>query len=87
VAWSGGEPAAVATAHHHAGVTLIEAVATLPAARGRGAGAAVTWAATLSDPTRSAVLIASDDGRPIYERMGYRAIERWTVWLRPGQAS
>jgi hypothetical protein len=87
VAWSGGEPAAVATAHHHAGVTLIEAVATLPAARGRGAGAAVTWAATLSDPTRSAVLIASDDGRPIYERMGYRAIERWTIWLRPGQAS
>ncbi|QYN39387.1 N-acetyltransferase [Pseudonocardia sp. DSM 110487] len=85
VAWSDEKPAAVAAAHHHAGVTLVEFVATLPAARGRGAGAAVTWAATLSDPTRPAVLIASDDGRPVYERMGYLAIERWTAWLRPEQ--
>ena len=83
VASSDGEPAAVAVAHHHAGVTLVEYVATLPAARGRGVGAAVTWAATLSEPTRPAVLIASDDGRPVYERMGYVAIERWTAWLRP----
>ncbi|HEX2072774.1 MAG TPA: hypothetical protein VHF92_03225 [Geodermatophilus sp.] len=77
-------PAAVAAAHEHAGVTLVEYVATLPRARGRGAGAAVTWAATLANPTRPAVLIASDDGRPVYERMGYRAIERWSAWLRPG---
>jgi hypothetical protein len=87
VASAAGEPAAVAAAHHHAGVTLVEYVATLPAARGRGAGAAVTWAATLSDPAAPAVLIASDDGRPVYERMGYIAVERWTVWLRPEQPS
>ena len=43
----------------------------------------MTWAATLSQPDRPAVLIASDDGRPVYERMGYVAIERWTAWLRP----
>lgn len=79
-----GEPAAVAAAHTHAGVTLVEYVATLPVARGRGAGAAVTWAATLADPAVPAVLIASDDGRPVYERMGYVAVERWTAWLRPG---
>ncbi|MHA6794997.1 GNAT family N-acetyltransferase [Pseudonocardia bannensis] len=78
-----GDPVAVAAAHHHAGITLVEFVATLPAWRGRGAGAAVTWAATLSDPTAPAVLIASDDGRPVYERMGYIAVERWTAWLRP----
>jgi GNAT superfamily N-acetyltransferase len=83
IARSDGEPAAVAAAHQHGGVTLVEFVATLPAARGRGAGAAVTWAATLADPARPAVLIASDDGRPVYERMGYVAVERWTVWLRP----
>jgi len=86
IAWSDGKPSAVAAAHHHAGVTLVEFVATLPAARGRGAGAAATWAATLSDPASPAVLIASDDGRPVYERMGYLAVERWTVWLRPEQA-
>lgn len=54
-----------------------------PGARGRGAGAAVTWAATLADPEVPAVLVASDDGRPTYERMGYLPLERWTAWLRP----
>ena len=75
--------AAVAVAHLHAGVTLVEYVATLPFARGRGAGSAVTWAATLADPARPAMLVASDDGRPVYEAMGYVAIERWAAWLRP----
>ena len=78
-----GDPVAVAAAHRHAGTTLVEYVATLPRARGRGAGAAVTWAATLAHPDEPAVLIASDDGRPVYERMGYKAIERWSAWLRP----
>lgn len=80
-----GEPGAVAAAHLHAGVTLVEYVAALPRARGRGAGAAVTWASTLANPGRPAVLLASDDGRPVYERMGYRAVERWSLWLRPGR--
>jgi GNAT superfamily N-acetyltransferase len=83
LAWLEGTPVAVSAAHRHAGVTLVEYVATLPSARGRGAGAAVTWAATLADPAAPAVLIASDDGRPVYERMGYIAVERWTVWLHP----
>jgi hypothetical protein len=83
LAWLDGQPAAVAAAHQHADVTLVEYVATLPAARGRGAGAAVAWAATLADPAAPAVLIASDDGRPVYDRLGYIAVERWTAWLRP----
>ena len=78
-----GEPASVAAAHRAAGATLVEYVAALPTARGRGAGAAVTWAATLCDPAAPAVLVASDDGRPTYERLGYQAIERWTAWVRP----
>ncbi|GAA2757731.1 hypothetical protein [Actinopolymorpha rutila] len=84
VAFVDGAPAAVAASHRHAGVTLVEYVATLPAARGRGAGAAVTWAATLEEPDHPAVLIASDDGRPIYDRMGFVPLMRWTAWLRPG---
>ena len=78
-----GEPAAVAAAHSHGGATLVEYVAALATARGRGAGSAVTWAATLSKPDQPAMLIASDDGRPVYEAMGYVAIERWAAWLRP----
>lgn len=76
------EPVAVAAAHLAAGMTLVEYVATLPHARGRGVGSAVTWAATLSAPDFPAMLVASDDGRPVYERMGYRAVVRWTAWLR-----
>jgi len=83
LAYVDGEPAATAAAHLDAGATLVEYVATLPVARGRGAGTAVTWAATAADPGRPAVLVASDDGRPVYEALGYVAIERWTAWLRP----
>ena len=78
-----GRPASVAAAHVHADAVLVEYVAAMPWARGRGAGAGVTWAATLADPSLPAMLVASDDGRPVYERMGYVAIERWTGWLRP----
>lgn len=87
LAWVEGSPVAVAAAHTHGGITLVEYVAALPAARGRGAGSAVTWAATLAEPELPSVLIASDDGRPVYERLGYRAIERWSAWLRPPTAS
>ena len=43
--------------------------------------------ATLADPGAPAVLVASDDGRPTYESMGYLPLERWTAWLRPESAS
>ena len=78
-----GAPVAVAMGYVGEAAVLVEYVATLSAARGRGAGAAVTWAATLAAPDFPAVLIASDDGRPVYERMGYLAIHRWTAWIRP----
>ena len=84
-AYVDGEPAAIAAAHVAGGATLVEYVAALPAARGRGAGAAATWAATLCEPDLPAILVASDDGRPMYESMGYVAVERWTVWIRPGR--
>ena len=79
-----GEPAAVAAAHVAGDAVLVEYVAALSQLRGRGAGAAATWAATLAQPDLPAVLLASDDGRPLYERMGYVPIERWSAWLRPG---
>lgn len=83
VAFDGGDPVATATAHSAFGVTLVEGVATMPAARGKGAGAAVTAAATTAFPGQPAVLLASDDGQPVYQRLGYLRIVRWTAWLRP----
>ena len=78
-----GHPVATAAAHAAAGVNDVEMIATLDGSRGRGYGAALTWAATTSDPTLPAILIASDLGRPVYERLGYAALTRWTMWTRP----
>jgi len=78
-----GQPVATAAAHVAAGVNNVEMIATLDGWRGRGYGAALTWAATTADPSLPAVLIASDLGRPVYERLGYTALTRWTIWLRP----
>ncbi|MGZ4736842.1 MAG: GNAT family N-acetyltransferase, partial [Acidimicrobiia bacterium] len=58
----------------------VEWVATHEDVRGRGFGAAVTWAATLAAPDTPAVLIASDPGQPVYERMGYVRLMRLTMW-------
>jgi GNAT superfamily N-acetyltransferase len=82
VGYDGDVPLATSTAHSAAGVTIVENVAVMPAARGRGAGAAITWAAT-KHHDQPAVLIASDDGQPVYQRLGYLRVERWTIWVRP----
>ena len=64
------------------GVNHVEWVATVAEARGRGYGEAITWAATLADPGVPAMLVATDMGRPVYERMGYSVLDRWTFFLR-----
>lgn len=78
-----GRPVATALSHTAHGVVSVEAVATLPDARGRGIGAAVTHAATVADPASPAVLIASDAGVGVYRRLGYLPVTRWTLWFRP----
>ncbi|MEV6288798.1 hypothetical protein [Kribbella sp. NPDC051770] len=83
VAYDGPTPVATSVAHHAHGMTVVENVAALPQARGRGAGAAITWAATTHHLTHPATLIASDAGQPIYQRLDYVRLERWTVWVRP----
>ena len=78
-----GRPLVTSAAHVAAGVNLVEMVATAAAARGRGYGAAASWVAATADPSLPAVLIASDSGRPVYERLGFTAVTRWTLWHRP----
>jgi len=58
-------------------------VATPPAHRRRGYGTAVTARALedgFSGGARWAWLQTSDDGRPVYERMGFVTIESWSCW-------
>jgi GNAT superfamily N-acetyltransferase len=78
-----GHPVGAAAAHVAAGVNHVEFIAVHPSARGRGIGGALTAAATVTDPRLPAVLIASDDGRRVYEALGYLPLIRWTLWLAP----
>jgi predicted GNAT family acetyltransferase len=59
-------------------------IATDPSARGRGFGAAMT-ARVVADGTAAgcdvATLQASTMGRPIYERMGFRLVQEYDVYL------
>jgi hypothetical protein len=76
-----GEPVATALAHHAGRVNGVEIISCVPAARGRRIGEAVTWMPTLVRPELPAALIASDLGRPVYERMGYVGLLRFTLWI------
>jgi hypothetical protein len=64
------------------GVNDIVNVATAVGARGRGYAPAVTWRAALANPALPAVLVASDLGAPVYERMGFTTVRRITAWAR-----
>jgi ribosomal protein S18 acetylase RimI-like enzyme len=75
-----GAPVATASAYtgdHH---VEVEFVSTVPEARGRGIGRAATAVATLAAPERPAMLLSSDDGRGVYERLGYLPMLRFTLW-------
>jgi predicted GNAT family acetyltransferase len=75
-----GRPVAGSMAINSRGLVAVEMVATLPEARGKGFGAAVTATAALSAPDLPSALIASDDGRSVYERLGFLPISRFTLW-------
>ncbi len=77
LAWIDGRPVATAMAVLDGDVVGVYNVATLPDARGRGAGTAVTAASIadrLADGARLAVLEASEMGLHVYERLGFRTV-------------
>lgn len=57
-------------------------VGTAEPARGQGLGTAVTAAALAALPERPALLTATVQGRPVYERLGFRVVGRATMRLR-----
>ena len=61
-------------------------VATVPTARGRGVGAAVTRrvvADGLADGARFAWLQSTPLAVPLYERLGFDLVDTWQVWVTP----
>ncbi|CAA9575443.1 MAG: hypothetical protein AVDCRST_MAG49-4116 [uncultured Thermomicrobiales bacterium] len=82
VGWEGDRPVSAAAASAAAGISDVTPVATVPEARRRGYGAALTWRVTMADPTLPALLLATDEGLPSYERIGYAAVARFTLWSR-----
>jgi ribosomal protein S18 acetylase RimI-like enzyme len=69
-----------------AGVVGIYGVATIPDARGRGYGAALTRHTLLADPSRPAILQPSVLAEPMYARLGFRRIATVGSWHREAQA-
>jgi hypothetical protein len=64
------------------GVDVVQLVGVQERARGRGIGAALTAAVGSLRPELPAALLSSDLGRPVYERLGYVSLTRWTMWVR-----
>ena len=83
VGYEGDRPVGTAGVFVAHGQNDVEWISVYDDCRGKGYGAALTWAATLADPSAPAVLIASDPGQPVYERMGYVRLTRMSMWFRP----
>ena len=86
VGWQEDRPVSAAATFVAAGINDVTLVGTVPEARRRGYGAALTWRATLADPKLPALLLATDEGRSVYEQIGYMSLFRFPVWsrARPG---
>jgi GNAT superfamily N-acetyltransferase len=82
VGWVGDRPVSASSSWTEYGINDVTLVATIPDARGHGYGEALTWRAALADASLPAMLISSDIGRPVYERMGFLPLQRITLWVR-----
>jgi hypothetical protein len=80
VGYLGDTPVATGSAFLHDAYVHVEFISALTEARGRGIGYAITAAATATRSDVPAMLIASDLGRPVYDRLGYLPMARYTLW-------
>ena len=82
LAFDGDQVVGAASASIHHDTNYVSFVATVPEARSRGVGTALTFRAALLDPELPALLFSTDEGRPVYERMGFMSLMRYTLWYR-----
>ncbi len=81
-----GRPVVCAAAYVAEGIAGIFSVGTLPTARGRGYGSAATVRAVVEGQAigaRSAFLLASPLGYPVYARLGFRRVHDYPSWRVP----
>jgi GNAT superfamily N-acetyltransferase len=79
--YEGDRCVATAAAWPTDSVTIVEQVSVRDDCRGKGYGTAITAAATHAVADRTAMLIASDLGRPIYDALGYLPLLRYTLYI------
>jgi GNAT superfamily N-acetyltransferase len=85
LAWQGDEPVSVVWITRDAEWLGVWSMMTPPAHRGRGAGRAVltgALSASWFEGARGAFLWSSPSGRPLYESLGFAAIDDCAVWAR-----
>jgi len=85
VAWEDGEPVAISGSYIHEGAIGVLGVGVVPRARRRGIGAAMTVvAARAFDGADMVWLHPSPMAERMYERLGFRRVCDWEVWIRSG---
>jgi ribosomal protein S18 acetylase RimI-like enzyme len=85
-----GEPTGSAAVFVSEGVAGIYNVATVPQGRGKGIGEAMTWAAVRAGQEAGAtcaILQSSEQGEPVYRRMGFATPTRYRQFQPPGGPS
>ena len=89
VGYANGDPVASGLGWRSGRTIGVYSIATVQSARRRGYGAAMT-ARVAADGVDAgcdvAALQASEMGRPIYERQGFRTVVRYVAYVRSGQA-
>ena len=78
-----GRPIGTGLGIRTSGVVGVFNIAVVPAARSRGLGRTITEAVLLDGVAAgadAAYLHTSAMGRPLYESMGFRLVEEWTVF-------
>ena len=88
VGWLDGEPVATSRLSIVGGAAGLYGVVTVPSARGRGFGRALTLTALDAGRRlglRIATLQATELGLPIYRRLGFEELFRYELLVRPGR--
>ena len=85
VLWLGqveGKPVGAAMSYRTDEAVGIFGVTTIPTARRRGYGGALTIAALLTNTGLPAVLAPSPQGEPVYARLGFERVGELLIWSR-----